>query len=377
MDTIKSPLFDRYRLVLLSSSTKHVFTEKIRCSFRLPRLSIPRWTRAAEQVQKAIESIWGIKGLILDFVGEEPGCDGVVIVALREGVHENRPPTSHSWVDLCDIPTDELNRSERDAIETLLMDGQTGRGPFSRFGWIEEAYRWIGNELHRNRAPLTSEILQLNASPNHALVRFGKRAESLLWVKAVTDPCDREYDITKLLGSIAPEYLPQIVASREDWKAWCMADAGWPLEQSLDIDLCSQVVRRLAELQIVSIHYADALLASGCRNLRPTLIRGQIPQMMKSAQEAMESQSSRFAPQLGPGQLGRLSMRLEEACIELVELNIPNTLMHGDFSLDNILVGRQACVFTDWAQASIGNRTALAPLKAKQERAEKRMVQDE
>jgi hypothetical protein len=352
---IDNPLYDRYRLVLLSSSTSLVFAERVGHKFCLPRLSIPRWTRAAEQVQKAIEGTWGIKGIVLDFLGEEPGGDGIVIVELKDGIRERVLLTSQSWAALSDVPSDELAGFERDAVATLLENGRTGRGPFARFGWIEEAQRWIGNELRINLQRLSTEILQLNAGANHALVRFGTMSDSPLWLKAVADPNDREFHITTFLASILPGYLPQIVASRRDWKAWCMEDAGRPLDESLDIDTCSRVVRRLAKLQIASIDHANSLLATGCRDLRHRVLRAEIPRMMELTQEAMRRQSSRFAPRFGASQLQHLGTRLEVVCIQLADLNIPDTLMHGDISLENILLGRQDCVFTDWAQASIGN----------------------
>jgi len=352
---IDNPLYDRYRLVLLSSSTRLVFAERVSHRLCLPRLSIPRWTRAAEQVQQAIDCNWGIKGMVLDFLGDEPGDEGVVLVELMNGVRERALPTPQSWANLCDIHPEELTSFERGLVETLFEDGQTGRGPFSRFGWIEEAQTWIGNELGINRQLDSAEILQLNAGAKHALVRFGRTAEPPLWLKAVADPSDREFVITKSLAPLAPEYLPQIVASREDWKAWCMKDAGRPLQESFGIDSCSRAVHRLAELQIVSIDQVGSLLATGCRDLRYTVLRDRIPQMMELAQEAMGYQSSGFAPRFGASRFGRLSTRLEYACVELADLNIPDTLIHGDISLDNILVAGQGCVFTDWAQASIGN----------------------
>jgi hypothetical protein len=310
---------------------------------------------AAEQVQKAIQSNWGFRGIVLDFPDEEPGGEGVVIVELLDGVHERALPTPRSWAALSDFPPEELARLERDAVESLLEDGQTGRGPFSRFGWIEEAQTWIGRELGINRQRLSAEILQLNAGAHHALVRLGKKADLPVWLKAVADPSDLEFDITKSLASLVPGYSPRILASREDWKAWCMEDAGFPLEEAFDVDTCNRVVRRLAELQISSIGQTYALSAVGCRDSRHTVLRAEIPRMMELAQEAMRCQSSRFAPRFGASRWRRLSSRLEEACVELEGLNIPDTLIHGDISVDNILVGSQDCVFTDWAQASIGN----------------------
>jgi hypothetical protein len=100
---IDNPLYDRYRLVLLSSSTRLVFAERVSHRLCLPRLSIPRWTRAAEQVQQAIDCNWGIKGMVLDFLGDEPGDEGVVLVELMNGVRERALPTPQSWANLCDI----------------------------------------------------------------------------------------------------------------------------------------------------------------------------------------------------------------------------------------------------------------------------------
>jgi hypothetical protein len=158
-----------------------------------------------------------------------------------------------------------------------------------------------------------SEMVQLNAGANHALIRFGKNAELPLWLKAVADPTDREYHITKFLASILQEYLPQIVASREDWKAWCMEDAGCPLEGSLDVDLCNRAVRRLAELQIASIPHVNGLLAKGCHDLRLTVLRAQIPQMIESAQEAMgtHSASEHCASQRGAAEVCNRSGAIE------------------------------------------------------------------
>jgi hypothetical protein len=82
---MSNPQCDRYRLVLALASTRRIFVQKAQGASHLPRISIPRWTRAGEQVQKAIEQNWGFKAIVIDFLGDNPGRDGIIIAELQGG----------------------------------------------------------------------------------------------------------------------------------------------------------------------------------------------------------------------------------------------------------------------------------------------------
>lgn len=303
----------------------------------------------------AIEREWGFKAVIVDFLGDKPGLDGVVIAELQDKNRLPSLPRSHSWCRLTDISEDEMANFERSTVERLLNDGTTGRGAFSRFGWVEEALDWVSTETPIDRAQFTGDIKQLNASANFALVRFGRISAPPIWFKAVGGPSIPEYRITTTLAKLLPQYLPSLVASREDWNGWWMEDAGRSLDDARSLDFFAQAVSRLASLQKASVHYIPALLAGGCADQRTALLRTRIPELMECIDGAMARPGVSHALRLGPNRIRAIGSILEEGCCGLDALGIPDTLLHGDIGFGNILVGCRGCVFTDWANASVGN----------------------
>jgi hypothetical protein len=350
-----NPQFDRFRLVLVAPSTRHIFAEKSQRALHLPRISIPRWTRAAEQVQAAIERKWEFKAIVLDVLADCPGGEDMVIAELRNGDSTHRFPHPHSWVGLSDIREDEISGSARTTVERLLNDGATGGGTFSRFGWVDDALDWISTEAGIDRPEFTGNVKQFNASASFALARFDRKAAPPLWFKAAGDPAIPEYRITTALSKLFPDYLPTLVSSREDWNAWWMEDAGRSLDEARSADMFGQAVSRLAELQKASICHVPALVAAGCGDQRTSVLRAHIPEMMEHIEEAMARPSVSHAPRLGSTRIREMGAIVEDACLNLEGLGIPDTLLHGDINFGNILAGPRGCVFTDWAHAAIGH----------------------
>jgi hypothetical protein len=341
--------------VLVSPLAWLILVEKTGCELHLPRLSIPRWTRAAEQVQTAIEAMWGFKVIVTDFLRDRPGRDSIVLVELRRGDGTCAKSRAHLWAHLGDISESEIAGPERSIIQRLLVHGTTGRGVFSRIGWIDEALSWIGSQTGVDRSHFTADIKQLNAQADSALVRFDRKDAPAYWFKAAGDPDSREFRVTAALAQLFPAYLPRLVASHETWKAWLMEDAGHPLDDTALPPLLRAVVLRLAELQKASARHITALLASGCGDQRIAVLRIRIPETMECLKNAMAQQNFSNTRRIGDARLQEIGSILETACLTLETIGIPDTLIHNDLSFENILVGRNTCVFTDWATASIGN----------------------
>ncbi len=352
---MSNPHFDRYRLVLVAPSARRLFIEQSQGGMRLPRISIPRWTRAAEQIQAAIELRWRFKVAVIDFLDYKSRVEGIVIAELRGGDRRHWLSYPYAWGDLSDFSGFELHDLERATVERLLHDGATDRGAFSRFGWIEDALDWVSAEAGVDRTDFTEDVSQFNASANFALARFGRRTAPPVWFKAVQDPSLPEYTITTTLSKLFPHYLPTLLASREDWNAWCTEDSGPSLEIVRSPELFNQAVSRLAELQKASIDRVPSLLECGCVDQRTSVLRAKIPEMMETIDEAMAQPNFHHATRLAKSRIREIGSIIEEACMNLESLGIPDTLLHGDFSFANILVGTRGCVFTDWAHAAIGN----------------------
>jgi hypothetical protein len=68
-----------YRLVLISSDSCCVLVPDNGTEIRLPRVSIPIWTRTAAEIQKAIRNNLGASNIVLDFLKCSEDLDPCVV----------------------------------------------------------------------------------------------------------------------------------------------------------------------------------------------------------------------------------------------------------------------------------------------------------
>lgn len=341
--------------MLVRPATQQILAAKSGSSLHLPRISIPRWTRAAEQVQAIVKQKWGLKSIVIDSLTDVRGPGSLVIA---EDLNENRTcylSAPYTWADVSVAEGNDISFDERSTIERLLKGDATGRGAFSRFGWIEHALDWVSDEAGIDRSAFTGDVKQFNASGGFALARFDRKTAPPLWLKAVGGSSIREFEVSTMLSRLLPDYVPTVLAYREDWKAWWMEDAGISLDYVCAENFLKKAVSCLAGLQKESIRHLPSLLACGCSDQRIPILREHIPEIVDLIKEAMARQIPGHAPPLSPARVHAIGSSLEKACFRLEALGIPDTVLHGDINFGNILVGARRCVLTDWAHAAVGN----------------------
>jgi hypothetical protein len=343
-----------YRLAFILPESRQLLGIRDSKAVELPRMSIPMWHRPAEQLTQLIEERWHIKTIVLDVL-----TDASMLTPC--GVIEVRSP---SWQFRCDgfapigphkISTASLAEDERRILISILAGNDLNRGPFSRIGWIDEAQDWIRNAVCDRDISFSDDFRQLNASGRFALIRFGTNEGRGYWMKSVGPPNEREFHVTRALAERFPNHLPTIVATREDWNAWLMEDAGRPLHDSFDLPSLAQTVSCLAELQKQSIHHTNVLLAAGCIDCAIQVLHAHLGELTAYLEEAMSRQTSTKVARLDKQRLRQLECILRDTCTKMQELCIPDTLLHNDTNPNNILLDNSHCVFTDWCEAYIGN----------------------
>jgi hypothetical protein len=252
------------------------------------------------------------------------------------------------------IDREDLDVGGQDHVCRILAGDNTPAGPFSRPGWLKEAQDWIQNSLPHHRLDFTEEFRQYNAGATFALVRFATRNGPSYWLKATGEPNKHEFRITVALSESFPQYLPPLVAKREDWNAWVTEDAGKPLGCVEDLHTLMQAVEALAKLQILSLDHISRLEQVGCMDRKLKTVQSHLPEMIVFLEEAMRNQTSTKVKPLAPSRLGEIGIILDQSFSEMHDLGIPNSLINGDINLDNILY-HGSFRFTDWAEAGIGN----------------------
>ncbi len=250
---------------------------------------------------------------------------------------------------------EQLPSGLKDPLDRILHNHVPGSEPFSRLGWLDEAMIWIQASVPAGKIPFTGKTSQFNASGQFQLIRFDTERPPAYWLKATGHPNTHEYAITTFLASRTPEYLPRIVAVRPDWNAWVMEEHGQSLYHALSLATAKIALVRLAELQQRWVGQEAALLAHGCHDHRLHILLTQIDAIIDYLDEAMRRQTSTKVAPMSRERLVALGEILKDTCAAALELPIPDTLLHNDISPGSILFDRSTCVFSDWAEAYLGN----------------------
>jgi aminoglycoside phosphotransferase (APT) family kinase protein len=339
-----------YRLVLVKSRSQAIWVERADGALRLPRVTIPRWTRPAEQIQRVIEAGWHLRSIVLDFLpGKMDSVHCAVVEIMSSETHDSLAAAS-----IDKIAAEEMTSEEREAIKAILAGNGSTRGPFSRIGWIQEAMEWMRAEVGHGIA-FTGDIRQFNAGGSFELARFRTQAGPAYWLKAAGEPNAHEFHVTRKLVELCSEYLPRQICAREDWNAWVMEDGGLSLRENLTLSVLEKAVVALALLQQQSISRLSELRDCGCRDQGLNSILDHLDEIMAYLEEVMTQQTSTKAPRLDQEQLHRFARFLRDAFEHMRSLEIPDALVHGDLNLGNILFDGERCVFIDWAEAYVGN----------------------
>jgi hypothetical protein len=229
--------------------------------------------------------------------------------------------------------------------------------PFLRLGWTRDLLDWTRSIIPEHRRSNLADIEQLNASSHHALLRIKSGHGRTVWFKAAAAADDPEFETTLKLNELFPEYLPTILASRLDWRGWLMADAGSSAEKTWFPSSRSfeRIGRNLARLQQASIPFVGDLMNVGLADQRIPTLRATVAELMPSFEEAVLFQRSAGIPQILLWKLREIANTFDEAFGAIEEIGLPDTLVHNDLNPGNILMWEGDCVFTDWADASVGN----------------------
>jgi hypothetical protein len=343
-----------YRLAFVLPESRRLLAIEADGAYEFPTVDIPLWRRPAEQLTQVIEERWRIATVVLDVIADESMPTPCAIIEVRSPAW-SFTKACFQVVGVNEPGHSSLAASERATIQSILTGEDAGRGPFSRIGWVEEAQAWIRNSIPDREVAFTGQLRQLNAGGEFCLIRFSTVCNPAVWLKAVGAPNTQEFGITAFLADTCPQYLPPIVAMREDWHAWAMEEVASPLNSSSRLRDLEQAARKLAHLQIELSNKSAELLGAHCSDHRIQTLDSHVDSLIAYLDEAMHLQTSTKVAKLSSDRLETIRTLLHRACATLEELGIPDSLIHSDISPGSILSDGRDCVFTDWSEAYVGN----------------------
>lgn len=344
---------NEYRILLVDAASRGLCVVERGGEYRLIRVVVAQRTRLARALQKTLRNVWGLAVLIVDILATEDSKSPCAVAELLHGEF----PAEFKRIPPERLSSEELSEQERASLLAML-NGDT-KSPVGGIGWIDEAIAWVETATGR-RVSSKSDVEQYNTGGGFTLVRLRMERGCDSWLKATGVPNTHERRVTSLLSKLCGSYVPQVMAERPAWNAWLMCNDGdgiaaLPREAPAVERLLEGVVGSLAELQMRTVGAELNLLEAGALDHRTRILRTETEALFAYIDEAMGLQTSTRVTRIETKRLRELQNLFEDACGYVEDLSLPDTVLHGDMNLSNILVADERCVFVDWCEAYVGN----------------------
>ena len=267
-------------------------------------------------------------------------------------------PDNCRWVHLNDLEKVELiNPKNLTAIRNYFAE-QTlddwGRPQWAREGWLRSAAEWIEERLLARGVELAGPVRQVKSWSMSSVLR-AETSIGDVYLKALPDIFQHEPALTKYLSTHYPEHIPHILAVNEEENWMLTEDFDAPfLYQEDDWSRWEEILELYARIQIEQVNNIDRLLELGCPDRRMPMLIEQIDEISANLSRiATDRDFSLTDNEIE--EWHQVVPELKQACHQLDQCNIPDTLEHGDFYVANIASIRDRTIFFDWTDGCISH----------------------
>lgn len=222
--------------------------------------------------------------------------------------------------------------------------------------FVDAALAWVAGSV----APLglrpTGEWEQPHCRPWSSAIRV-ETDGGRLWFKVNGPGTAHEARLTGLLGELAPDLVPSVLAVDEE-RCWSLTRDAGPVMRSLAEpdelwDRWAVVLRRYAEAQLDLAAHADAVRAAGVRDCGPEQLPGLAEKLVAELAARPVDEGGLTAEEAE-----RLTDRLPvlaDWCAELSASGLPLTVQHDDLHSSNICWGDTGPRVIDWGDSVLGH----------------------
>jgi len=180
-------------------------------------------------------------------------------------------------------------------------------------------------------------------------------AKGPIFLKSMAEPYANEAVLLLFLAQNGIHHITEVIASNQELSCFLMKGAGWPLRKKQISDFKGDVfchfLKIYAPIQITCISLVDKLLALGVNDWRleklPHLYKDFVSNTHLLESDGLTLEEIEHLKELSP-QVNRL-------CVKLSEFGIPETLEHGDFHDNNILILDDQITINDWGDSFISH----------------------
>jgi hypothetical protein len=182
-----------------------------------------------------------------------------------------------------------------------------------------------------------------------AAVLRARSGDRTLFLKCAAPAFAHEASITHAIWRRTPDAVPTVIASDPGENWLLMNDHGGRLVEPEPGASWIEALRRVADLQRAWIGSAHEVSAAGGQTRPLERLASAVPDMLDR-----DDLGGRMAPELRAAWVAA-EPRLIDACSALIDVGLPDTLIHGDLHPENIVITPSGYLVVDWSDAAVGN----------------------
>ena len=334
--------------------------------WRLPfwEESAPHTWQEAHHVNRAVAARFGMETTVLRCVHSrtDPGTgevDRLYELENHSAPHDIVPAAT--WIGPADLELLHVPDPEVREIVYAWFGRQTGErplsgAPWSHGGWYVEALAWAVARLSEAGIMATRIPEQLRASERAFVMRIRSHTDTF-YFRAAPFMFAHEPALMQWLARRYPGNVPDVLAI-DAARGWLlMRDAGsgaTPLSEEREEEAWHRAARRMAEIQLDTVHACPELRASGCPARPLDVLASRLPRLCADASVMMLGHPCGL-PRRDIERVAGLVPALLTLCDELASVGLPDGLDYGDLRAGNILSTASAPVYLDWSDSAISH----------------------
>ena len=328
-------------LILLNPTEDSVWLDS---SGHPPQVPLPSHQAEVEGIVDAGRKKTGLEIVVLVCLRYEKDSDALYVCSVLDSHNSSQ----QHWHPLGSLPPAHLKHLNR-----WLDSSGPSRIPWSNAHWYYQVRQWLRDNLPPAGYFSRNSFKQVRCWSMSSIMKIPTDSETL-YLKAVPSLFSVEADLVRWLGQLAPEQVPEVIASEPE-RGWFVTRdfGGANLSECEDYSIWKQALQAYAQLQIKTTCRTSELLSLGCMDRR-------LPRLIEHCHQLAEYFCRTSTEESGLSRENakrwrRALPRLKELAAELESLGIPYALEHGDLHCGNIQVADEGFVFFDWTDGCIAH----------------------
>jgi hypothetical protein len=204
------------------------------------------------------------------------------------------------------------------------------------------------DRMNDGTLPVTEPPRMVYQGPLAAVLR-ARSGDRMLFLKCAAPAFANEASITHAIWRRTPDAVPTVIASDPGENWLLMNDHGGRLLEPEPAGSWIEAMRCVADLQRAWIGFAPEVSAAGGQTRPLELLASALPEMLDR-----DDLGGRMAPEVRAAWVAA-GPRLVDACAALIDVGLPDTLVHGDLHPENIVITPSGYLVVDWSDAAVGN----------------------